>query len=311
MAETDSPLKRLLHTSIKDFAAWLLETEVLEAHTINVELPGGDLIRTDQLFRVFFSADRSALLHIEFQGRSSHKPMKWRMLEYMARLADIDRTVDLASIVFYIGQGAGVQDTGDYAVKAPDGTDSLRWHYRVIHLWKMPAEELLALDRPGLLPLLGQTRITQAATLLPAVIIRLKAVEDRELQSRLVTSLVALIDDEGMLTMIEKLVENEELLLDTPYLRRIREQGREEGREKGREEGREEGLEQGTRRGRQQAILDIVALRLNPSIETYRAVEKAITAIDNETVLEELLAAAVQAATLDDFKTKVDASAKD
>ncbi len=307
MAETDSPLKRLLHTSIKDFAAWLLDTEVLEAHTVNVELPGGDLIRTDQLFRVFFSADRSALLHIEFQGRSSHKPMKWRMLEYMARLAEMDRTVDLASIVFYVGHGAGALDSGDYAVKAPDGTDSLRWQYRVIHLWKMSAEELLALDRPGLLPLLGQTRITQAATLLPAVIARLKAVEDRELQSRLVTSLVALIADEGVLTMIEKLVENAELLLDTPYLRRIREQGREQGRE----EGLEQGLEQGTRRGRQQAILDIVTLRLNPSVTTYRAIEKAVTSIDNDTLLEELLAAAVQVATLDEFKTKVDASSKD
>lgn len=76
MAETDDPLKRLFQTSSKDVAAWLLETEVIEAQTVNIELPGGEPVRADQLFRVVLASGRSALLHIEFQGRSSRKPMK-------------------------------------------------------------------------------------------------------------------------------------------------------------------------------------------------------------------------------------------
>jgi len=75
MAETDDPLKRLLHTSIKDFAAWLLNTEVVDAQTVNIELPGGEPVRADHLFHVLLANGRTALLHIEFQGRSSRKPM--------------------------------------------------------------------------------------------------------------------------------------------------------------------------------------------------------------------------------------------
>lgn len=95
MAETDDPLKRLLHTSIKDFAAWLLNTEVVDAQTVNIELPGGEPVRADHLFRVLLANGRTALLHIEFQGRSSRKPMKWRMLDYMTRIAEAERDIDL------------------------------------------------------------------------------------------------------------------------------------------------------------------------------------------------------------------------
>ena len=41
--------------------------------------------------------------------------------------------------------------------------------------------------------------------------------------------------------MVERLLEDDELLLELPYLQRIREEGREEGREAGRLEGRREG----------------------------------------------------------------------
>jgi hypothetical protein len=51
MAETDSPLKRLVQSAPVDFAAWLLNTEVIVAHEINIELPA-DVVRVDQLYRV-------------------------------------------------------------------------------------------------------------------------------------------------------------------------------------------------------------------------------------------------------------------
>jgi predicted transposase YdaD len=41
--------------------------------------------------------------------------------------------------------------------------------------------------------------------------------------------------------MVERLLEDDELLLELPYLQRIRAAGREEGRTAGREEGRREG----------------------------------------------------------------------
>jgi hypothetical protein len=64
---------------------------------------------------------------------------------------------------------------------------------------------------------------------LPAVVARLRQVPDPEARGRLLTALLALLLQEDIVTMVEKLLEDDTLLLDTPYLRRIREAGREEG----------------------------------------------------------------------------------
>jgi predicted transposase YdaD len=80
MADTDSPLKQLVSAFISDFAAWLLQAEVREAHPLNVELPA-ETLAADQVFHVTLANGRTLVLHIEFQGRSSHQPMQWRMLE--------------------------------------------------------------------------------------------------------------------------------------------------------------------------------------------------------------------------------------
>jgi predicted transposase YdaD len=133
MANTDSPLKQLVSVFISDFAAWLLQAEVREAHPLNVELPA-EMLAADQVFHVTLANGRTLVLHIEFQGRSSHQPMQWRMLEYMARLAYTHR-LDLWSVVLYAGRGAGTGDTGHYQVNSPDGTATLAWQYRVIRLW--------------------------------------------------------------------------------------------------------------------------------------------------------------------------------
>ena len=142
-----------------DFAAWLLHTDVREVRPLNMELPA-ETLAVDQVFHVMLADGREALLHIEFQGRSSQAPMRWRVLEYMSRLA-VTYRLDMLSVVIYLGHGVGAQDTGRYQMHSPTGTITLAWQYEVVRLWEMPAETLLALQRPALLPLIGQTRITQ------------------------------------------------------------------------------------------------------------------------------------------------------
>jgi len=142
MADTDSPLKQLFSAFITDFAAWLLQADVRDAHPLNIELPA-EMLAADQVFHVTLADERTLVLHIEFQGRTSHQPMEWRMLEYMTRLAYTHR-LNLRSVVIYVGRGAGAGDTGRYQVNGPDGTPTLTWQYDVIRLWQMRAEELLA-----------------------------------------------------------------------------------------------------------------------------------------------------------------------
>ena len=241
MAATDHPLKRLVSLFIDEFAAWLLNSPVREARPLNVELPA-DLLATDQVFQVTLVDGRELVLHIEFQGRRSHQPMPWRMLEYMPRLA-VTYRLPLWSVVFYVGAGAGIEDTGRHEIQGPAAVAPLVWHYQVVRLWQMSAEDLLALDQPALLALVGQTRLERPAVVLPAVVARLRQVPDAEARARLLTALLALIPQEEIVTMVEKLLEDD-TLFDSPFLRRIREEGREEGREAGREEGREEGRRQ-------------------------------------------------------------------
>src|SRR5215475_11902628 len=133
MASTDSPLKRLVSTFTIDFAAWLLKTQVREASSLNIELPG-ETLAVDQVFHVVLADGRQVILHIEFQGRRSHPPMPWRMLEYISRLA-VTYRLPLWSVVFYVGTGAGVDDTGRYEIQGPAAVSSLVWHYQVVHLW--------------------------------------------------------------------------------------------------------------------------------------------------------------------------------
>lgn len=97
MADTDSPLKQLFSAFITDFAAWLLQADVHAAYPLTIELPA-ETLAADQIFHVTLADGHVLVLHIEFQGRTSHQPMEWRMLEYMVRLAHAHQ-LDLWSVV--------------------------------------------------------------------------------------------------------------------------------------------------------------------------------------------------------------------
>ena len=284
MAATDHPLKRLVSSFITEFASWLLSTPVHAARPLNVELPA-DILTTDQVFQVILDTGRELVLHIEFQGRRSQPPMRWRMLEYMQRLAVAYR-LPLWSVVFYVGAGAGVDDTGHHTVGGPADIAPLTWQYQVVRLWQMSADALLALGQPALLALVGQTRVDRPAVVLPAVVARLHAVTDVEARGRLLTALLALLPGEEMIAMVERLLEDETGLLDSPYLRRIREEGREEG-----------ALEM-----RRSSIVEALIVRFAPPPEVLQQVRQALEACSEEAALTQFFTAAICSASLANFQ---------
>ncbi len=233
MAETDSLLKRLVSTFIVDFATWLLGTAVQAVRPLPSELPSST-VAVDQAFLVTLLDGREVLLHLEFQGRRSQTPMSWRMLDYMPRLALAYRR-EMASMVLYIGRGAGANDHGLYQVYDLDGHPVLAWRYRVIRLWELPAETLLATAQVAPLALVGLMQMADPAMTLTTVVARMRQVADAERRGHLFAALMALLPEEEMMTMVERLLAEEDLLadLDLPYLRRIRTEGRTEGRREG------------------------------------------------------------------------------
>jgi hypothetical protein len=219
--------------------------------------------------------------------------------------------------VIYVGQGAGSDDKGRHQIKCSDGKVILSWRYRVIHLWKMKAEKLLKLNRPALLALIGQTQIDNPKNL-GKVVKRLRAVTDNEMRGRLFTALLALMNDQEMIDMIERMIARDHLLLDTPYIRRWREEGFkngleegfEEGLEKGFKKGRKEGLEKGRTEGsviaRHRDLLDVLMLRFEPSLPVYHEIEEGLSTITNEKKLKTLLTTAVLSSDLTAFKNVID-----
>jgi predicted transposase YdaD len=115
----DALLKQLVDDFAPDFAAWLLDSEVESIEPLTLDLPA-ETLATDTLFRVWLPDGRSILLHIEFQGRRSHRPMPERMLDYMVRIVH-EHSLPIRSAVFYIERGAGRHDTGQHQYQGPAG----------------------------------------------------------------------------------------------------------------------------------------------------------------------------------------------
>jgi len=306
MPETDNPLKRLFSDFSTDFAIWLLGDQVSSVRPTNIALlPSEEEIRADEVFDVTLTDGRILNLHIDFQGIRSHRPMRWRVLDYISRIAETYRR-DVCSVVIYVGNGAGSDDKGQHQIKCSDGKVILSWRYRVIHLWKMKAEKLLKLNRPALLALIGQTQVDNPHKLLPQVVKRLRAVADDEMRGRLFTALLALMTDQEMIDMIDRMIARDNLLLDTPYIRRWREEGFKDGLDEGLEKGLKKGLKKGSLITRRRTLLEVLASRFEPPFPLYQEIEEDLSTITNEKKLKTLLTTAVQSEDLTAFKNVMD-----
>ena len=322
MTDTDNPLKSLILTYKETFAERLLGKRLRSVRTLTIELPASRQ-RSDLLFEAVSEDGNVGLLHIELQGKRSAAPMPWRMLDYMSRTARHEwgrrapqGSLSLQSVVLYVGAGAGAGDTGDFALTNFMDQPSLAWRYDVIRLWELEADAVLQMDKPALLALVGQMRMTEPERIVPAVLGRIQAVPDGEQRSELLTALINLIGDEGVLKMIERMIDME--LLDTPYLRRIRQEswekgvgeGRQEGRREGVEEGRREGVEEGRREGVEEglraAVLAAVTTRFNPPVQTYQRLEHRLRQVHDVSVLPRLLEAIIRANTLEEFQSQLE-----
>ena len=257
MAEIDNPLKMLISEFSPAFATWLLGRPIQSVRALNVEFPANP-VQSDLLFEVIDQQSRKLVLHIELQGRRSHKPMAFRQLEYMSQTVIREFGLPLGvasprlhSVVIYVGVGSGRNDTGSYTVYGLGDNSSLAWQYQVVRLWEMPAADLLPIGQaePALLALLGQTNLEEPEHIMPQALARIRQVKSSVDKGRILTALVSLLQGEEVITMVEKLLEADELLLDTPYLQRIRRLGREEGRQEGVLVGQEMGLRQAIRNG--------------------------------------------------------------
>ena len=267
MANTDSPLKIFTRHFIKDVAAWLLKKNVLAAHELTSELASEPLY-TDLLFKLTLEDGQDVLLHLEFQGRSSSPSMPLRELLYLAHLtAEYNFPKALESFVMYVEINAGSTDTGSYQVLRLDGNPAIAWHYTPIHLWKTSASVLLALEKPSVVPLAALMKIENPKATAEKMVNIVHRVENEEERRMLWASTLALMSNKECLEMIQQLIGNDTLLLDTPFLKELREKAETDGYSKGKEDGKVDGYSKGKEDGKDQGLREGLLLSIDLALK--------------------------------------------
>jgi hypothetical protein len=281
MSNTDEPLKALVEDNILDVASWLLGVEVIAAEDASGELTTTTPI-VDMLFRLRLADQRICLFHLEFQGRRSKPEMERRQLNHLSRLALRNEwPVALESFVLYVEKNAGNNDTGQYQLSRLDGSSAIAWHYTPIHLWKEPAERLLQVKRRGIIPLMALMDIQQPERTLPEMVRRLQAEPDEGKRHQLFTSLFSLLNDEEYFKMIDTLLESETFRLDTPFLRRIRQEAKQEAKKEN--------------------ILDFVKERYHPDEQILLEIQERLATIQDTQKLDQLFKKSIRTDALIDF----------
>ena len=212
--------------------------------------------------------------------------MPWRMLDYLAGLAARER-LPIQSVVLYHDAGAGARDSGRHQHLGLDGEPVLTWRYQVIHLWRLTSDDLLATGRPGLVPLLGLTRIVEPDRTLRRAVTAIRTVANREQQLQMLRVMIDLLPNEEMIAMAQQVITDE----DREQLRRFPALWREY----------QTALAEGARQQRRAYILEIVVARFDPPATDYRRVEQALATIDDDARLDALFQAALRAGAFADF----------
>ncbi|MEZ4605407.1 MAG: hypothetical protein R2865_01005 [Deinococcales bacterium] len=227
------------------------------------------------------------MLHLEFEAHDKAEDMAFRMLEYRARLAWTYR-LEVASAVFYL-RHAGRGDKGHHQLG-----DSLTWSYNVFRLEEISSQELLASNRLPLIALMGLCKLEKPEDILIGLD-RLRTEADNRKKRTLIGAFLSLISDKEVYQMVEQAIERDDffLTLDTPFIRKIKQQANQEGREEGREEGRDE-----TSRAN---ILSILNLRFKLTERQKESLSQGLEALNDDVKLSSLVLKAVTAESLEAF----------
>ncbi|MBX5456947.1 MAG: hypothetical protein IRZ31_08605, partial [Thermogemmatispora sp.] len=197
-------------------------------------------------------AGKPLLIHLEFQSRADAS-MPQRLLMYNI-LADRRFGYPVLSCVIYLRR-CGVPVT-PYQRFLPDDSPVHEFYFRIVKLWEFPAQELLARQLPGLLPLLPLSRDGRSRQVIRTMIERLQQTRQYELlEVGLLLASLAWADAPAS----ERLWLQEQFTMLTEFLQELKQTDAaraliEEGLKQGLQQGRQEGIQQGLQQGRQEGI---------------------------------------------------------
>ncbi len=275
----DVSLKSLISDNPKDWLSLFDLPPGVPIVALDGEVSGISLA-ADRLFKI--GSGRSAYgLHAELESGHTGKALPRRLLEYSV-FAEAKHKLLFRSVAVLLTKGANSPSlTGWLERRLPDGTLVHSFHYDVIRVYEIPAEELLlsGVSVVSVVPL-GTVPANGLARIVEAMGERFRAeAKDRDELRRLWTASWLLMSarySPGLAeTLLKGAVEAMLKLEDFPLYNYLQEKGAVQGRQQGLEQGRVEGV--------RDTILRIGARRFGEPTEATRA---ALTDISDYERLE-------------------------
>ena len=137
----DDSVKKLISANPQDFISLVLGGGNFEK-TLDHELKSVH-IYADALLQAIQNGEQ-LLVHIEFQSDNDPK-MQERLLEYNTLASREHDYLPVCSCVIYLKRDGDVPKS-PFIRELPDGEEVVRFHYRSIELYNIPADELWKQD---------------------------------------------------------------------------------------------------------------------------------------------------------------------
>ena len=273
----DDTFKIFISENAQDFASWLIKGAQVREKLLTEFEPRK--LQADALLSVWVPGhDQELLLQIECQSNKD-QDMPTRLLEYHLR-ARREHKRDVYSCVIYLRDDGKVQRS-PLVWTALGDQEVLRFHYLVIEVAKMTAEEFRQLGLPGLLPFMILTRGGATREMAEEIFTGLEQADKRDSLAAAYTLTSLAFGKENRTEqdwLLRRVIDMDDVLRDTPVYQEMTRWAREEGLEEGRQEGRLEGL--------QQAVFAILTERFPKLIRLAR---KQMAVIEEPEILQFLI----------------------
>jgi hypothetical protein len=148
----DDTMKRLIRAHPQHFVSWVLKGAIFKS-ALSIELK--NWTREADFLLDVIQNDQQMLIHMEFQSRED-EDMAQRLLEYNV-LATREHGRPVLSCLIYLRKDSKIAES-PLIWELPNGEKILYFHFIVIKLWEITAEELIQTNLTGLLPLVPLTK---------------------------------------------------------------------------------------------------------------------------------------------------------
>ncbi len=171
----DDTMKRLIRAHPQHFVSWVLKDAIFKA-ALSIELK--NWTREADFLLDVIQNEQQMLVHMEFQSRED-EDMAQRLLEYNV-LATREHGRPVLSCLIYLRKDSRIAES-PLIWELPDGQKILYFHFIIIKLWEITAEELIQTNLTGLLPLVPLTKDGYQFEVIDEVATKLAALKEYNL----------------------------------------------------------------------------------------------------------------------------------